>query len=188
MQTPKASKIGNRFKEFRESLGLSQLKFGEKLSVTGDLQRKIAFYENEAKNIPSEVQQRAARLFGLNLQWLATGEGPMILPVKEVPPDTIGGRGWIQLPEQRQAEAVRRAMEEIDRKGPTDAQVWAARQIAENALRGRDLYGRASPEQKEFLVDWIASQLALESSPDVLERGVRIVLDGFEAADRQQSQ
>jgi transcriptional regulator with XRE-family HTH domain len=65
----------DRLKIFRDSLGLSQKAFSEKYMCA---QVSISKYETGIATIPDELEIQLAR-DGLNLHWLATGEGGMLL-------------------------------------------------------------------------------------------------------------
>jgi transcriptional regulator with XRE-family HTH domain len=65
----------DRLKIFRESLNLSQKAFSEKYFAE---QRNISKYETGLSTIPDELELQLAK-DGLNLHWLATGEGDMLL-------------------------------------------------------------------------------------------------------------
>jgi transcriptional regulator with XRE-family HTH domain len=94
----RTSKIGSRLREFREKKGWTQAELGEKTAIG---QRKIAYYEGEAKNIPADLQQKLAAE-GLNLQWLATGEGEMLRPSSFA--DPIERPAWAEPGNTRVAE------------------------------------------------------------------------------------
>lgn len=69
-------------------------------------------YEKGWRKVGSECRTKLFKM-GLNLNWLDTGDErePMTLPAKEVPPGTVGGQSWSQTPQDRKADAVRRALE-----------------------------------------------------------------------------
>ena len=67
--------LGERMKLIRESTGLSQKGFGERLGIP---QTTYANYESNKSQVPDEIKQHLAR-FGINLHWLITGEGTMQL-------------------------------------------------------------------------------------------------------------
>lgn len=62
-----------RFKEFRESLGLSQSRLARHLGCS---QQKVFAIENGMQTINIEDLQKLAEL-GLDIHWLATGIGAM---------------------------------------------------------------------------------------------------------------
>ncbi len=62
-------------KLIRDSIGLSQKSFGERLSIP---QTTYANYESNKAKVPDEIKQQLA-VFGVNLHWLITGEGAMYL-------------------------------------------------------------------------------------------------------------
>jgi len=102
---------------------------------------------------------------------------------KEVPLGTIGGSTWSQLPEQRQADAIQRAIE--SGRGPTKRDRWLAKQVADNALRERKLFETATPGQHYLLVTHLANGIAAGATPEDLQRGMTEILDMIEAAFRR---
>lgn len=65
---------GERLRTFREYLGFSQKAFSEELNTA---QRNISKYETGMTSIPDDLEDQLAEK-GLNLHWLATGEGEML--------------------------------------------------------------------------------------------------------------
>lgn len=62
---------------------MTQKAFSEKLNTA---QRNISKYETGLTSIPDEIEELLAR-DGLNLHWLATGEGPMFIHSQDPAPD-----------------------------------------------------------------------------------------------------
>jgi SOS-response transcriptional repressor LexA/DNA-binding XRE family transcriptional regulator len=71
---------GKRLKAFREYLGYSQKVFAEKFNTA---QRNISKYETGLISIPDDLEEKLAAE-GMNLHWLATGVGKMILDEKSL--------------------------------------------------------------------------------------------------------
>lgn len=63
-----------RLKELRKSLGLTQAEFGEKIAMR---QTGIAWLESGDRKITDRVIATICAVFGVNEQWLRTGEGEM---------------------------------------------------------------------------------------------------------------
>lgn len=73
-------KTGDRIKEIRKTVGLSQKEFGERVGVTYS---SISLIEKGTNN-PSEQTIRAiCTQFNIRREWLETGEGPMNPPDAE---------------------------------------------------------------------------------------------------------
>ncbi|MEO2082925.1 MAG: S24 family peptidase [Desulfurobacteriaceae bacterium] len=72
-----SSTIGQRIKELRKKLGLSQEEFGKKLGVT---LRTIARYERGETNIPDRTLRQIEQTFNVNPEWLRHGKGEMFRP------------------------------------------------------------------------------------------------------------
>ncbi len=64
----------SKLKQFREYLNLSVVELADKVGLT---RQALYQYETDLRKIPPEVQVKLAHL-GLNLHWLATGEGLML--------------------------------------------------------------------------------------------------------------
>lgn len=67
----------NRIKELRKVLNLNQTEFGSKIGVK---QGSVAGYESGARIPIDAVITSICREFGVNEQWLRTGEGEMFHP------------------------------------------------------------------------------------------------------------
>ena len=75
--------IGDRFKQVRIKLDLTQLQFAQLLDLK---QNQISRYERNEANIPEEIKLKLYAK-GISLNWLYTGEGKMFIT-----PETIGER------------------------------------------------------------------------------------------------
>ena len=64
----------NRIKAVRETLKLSQRKFGEKLGVSRDVISNIEYGRVKPKAL---LLRHMCQLYGVNEHWLETGEGEM---------------------------------------------------------------------------------------------------------------
>ncbi len=64
--------VGNRLRQLRHKLGLTQSQMAQKLGVTLNTYQR---YELGDRNLTVEKLQLLRRLFGVNLNWLLTGEG-----------------------------------------------------------------------------------------------------------------
>jgi len=74
--------VGLRLKFIRENfLQMSQSKFGKLFGVK---QGAVSLWEKGERDIPSEVYETLASKFGVNINWLLTGEGePFVTPQGE---------------------------------------------------------------------------------------------------------
>lgn len=68
--------MNTRIKELRKQLGLTQSEFGEKVGLKGNT---ITNYENNIRTPSDAVIYSICREFGVNEQWLRSGEGDMFL-------------------------------------------------------------------------------------------------------------
>lgn len=68
--------LGNRIKQLRKTLGLTQQEFADKLKVS---RSNIATYEVGKNNPADAVNNLICREFNVSEQWLRTGEGEMFL-------------------------------------------------------------------------------------------------------------
>ena len=68
--------VSLRLKELRDSLKLSQKKMGDMLGIA---QTTYANYESGKANIPDELKTKLINSVGLNVNWLLTGNGEMIV-------------------------------------------------------------------------------------------------------------
>lgn len=70
-----------RLKELRKELGLTQNEFAVRLGLSSGT---IVTWETRGGNVPERQQERIARLFGVNPEWLKTGKGKMFVHGKPV--------------------------------------------------------------------------------------------------------
>lgn len=66
--------LGDRIKELRKNLGLTQQKFAERIGIK---QNTIAAAESNKRTLSRQALMSISREFGASLQWLETGEGEM---------------------------------------------------------------------------------------------------------------
>ncbi|ACO03934.1 MAG TPA: XRE family transcriptional regulator [Persephonella sp.] len=66
--------IGQRIKQLRKMLGLSQREFAEKI---GKSLRAVQNWEYEQRTPDESTLRLISQTFGVNLDWLKTGEGEM---------------------------------------------------------------------------------------------------------------
>lgn len=77
--TGKFAGFGERCTERRKSLGLSQVSVA---NMSGVLQPALSRIEaSERVGLTAESAVRIARALGCNVEWLVTGEGPMLRPL-----------------------------------------------------------------------------------------------------------
>lgn len=69
-------RIGSRLKQLREFMGDSQDTFAKKLGIS---LKAYWNYENDERSMPSEMLYNIIRLYGINTNWLLTGDGEMLL-------------------------------------------------------------------------------------------------------------
>lgn len=69
--------MGERIKELRKALGLTQQKFADGMGVK---QNTIAQYESGRNEPLDAVVTLICRTYGVNEKWLRTGEGEMFKP------------------------------------------------------------------------------------------------------------
>ncbi|MCI5924672.1 MAG: helix-turn-helix transcriptional regulator [Oscillospiraceae bacterium] len=70
--------MGERIKELRKFLGLTQQEFAAKI---GSNQNNITNYETGRRTPSSAAVNNMCKTFGVSEEWLRTGEGEMIVPV-----------------------------------------------------------------------------------------------------------
>ena len=66
--------LHERIKELRKHLGLTQAEFGDKISMR---QTGVAWLESGDRKITNRVITTICAVFGVNENWLRTGEGEM---------------------------------------------------------------------------------------------------------------
>lgn len=67
--------VGERIKEIRQKLNLSQTEFSSKLGIK---QHTLSYYET-GRNFPSDSSLETISKMGINLDWLLAGRGSMYL-------------------------------------------------------------------------------------------------------------
>ena len=70
--------MGNRLKELRKILNLSQKDFGAKLKLSPDM---ISLLEREKRKFTERVICDICREFNVNRKWLETGKGDIFIDV-----------------------------------------------------------------------------------------------------------
>jgi phage repressor protein C with HTH and peptisase S24 domain len=78
--------IGERLRIVRDEYGMNQNDFAERLGVK---QNALSQYENGQRKVPPEIQQILASVFGINLNWLLTGDGERVLAPGAAPGQII---------------------------------------------------------------------------------------------------
>lgn len=79
----------NRIRTLRNYLGLNQEEFGEKLGVS----RSVIVNAELGRATPNELFVRhMSDIYGVNLKWLETGEGEMLLESKSTLVDELATR------------------------------------------------------------------------------------------------
>lgn len=164
-----------RLRIFRESLGLE---IGDMASELGLEYQAYYQYEKGKRKIPQEVLQSLA-LKGLNLNWLATGEGEM----KRTP-------SFQELFEATEPETAKDrhpgyTFTQTPIRGPTEKDLWLAQEVVENALRGRDLFDHVTEEERRYFAGNFARGLANGESLESLRNGLKVALDIVEKAYRK---
>ena len=66
--------MGERFKEVRETLGLEQSEYSERLGIKPD---DVVDIENGKSELTEPILFSVCREFNINVQWLRTGHGEM---------------------------------------------------------------------------------------------------------------
>ncbi|TKI60484.1 helix-turn-helix domain-containing protein [Lysinibacillus varians] len=72
--------IGSRLKLLRDTLDLSMASFGEKIKMTSS---NISKMEKDLRVVTDRTIALISNEFGVNEQWLRTGEGDMFIAVTE---------------------------------------------------------------------------------------------------------
>lgn len=72
--------IGNRLKQLRKELGLTQEAFASRI---GSVQNTITGYENDRRNPSAPVISLICREFNVNEEWLREGKGEMFVETSE---------------------------------------------------------------------------------------------------------
>ncbi|MFA7542763.1 MAG: S24 family peptidase [Candidatus Cloacimonadaceae bacterium] len=79
--------ISVRIKELRKSLKLSQVKLADKIGVSS---ASISYYESGGRSPDSAFLSKLCSVFGVNLNWLLTGSGPMFQELELIDPGFLG--------------------------------------------------------------------------------------------------
>lgn len=102
--------LGERIKEVRKTVGLTQLEFGERIGIKGNT---VTNYEADRRE-PQEVTLKAiCDKFGINYEWLKYGKGEMI---SEVDDDVLTLINKILSAEDETARQVFRAFANFDER------------------------------------------------------------------------
>ena len=102
--------LGERIKEVRKTVGLTQVEFGEKIGIKGNT---VTSYETNVR-VPQEVTLKAiCDKFGMNYEWLKYCEGEMI---SEVDDDVLTLINKILSAEDETAKQVFRAFANFDER------------------------------------------------------------------------
>jgi len=75
----KAEKIMTRIRLFRESIGVNQTTFANEIGIP----RTTLINYEKGVSIPVDLLLKLKKKYGLNIDWLLTGEGEMFLPGKD---------------------------------------------------------------------------------------------------------
>lgn len=147
---------------------MTQKAFSEKLNTA---QRNISKYETGLTSIPDEIEELLAR-DGLNLHWLATGEGPMFIhsqdPAPDVKNDTVS-----YLDEAGKGETV----SHLDEAGKWDAVSHLGDQVRNETVSHFD----AIPDHGGDLAEEFQPAAVLKSGTRLMGR--RKIEVAMEAAD-----
>jgi transcriptional regulator with XRE-family HTH domain len=79
--------LGIRLKKIREEKGLNQRKFANEIGIS---QGMLSGIENGTEKFSERTQKIVCLRFGIEENWLRTGQGPMFIPPKP-PPEAIQG-------------------------------------------------------------------------------------------------
>lgn len=69
--------MNKRIKQIRRELGLTQAEFAERIGLK---QNSIALIESEKRNISDQAVLSICREYGVNEEWLRTGDGDKFIP------------------------------------------------------------------------------------------------------------
>ena len=81
MQYDKDMAIGKRIKHLRKILKVSQVEFAKKIHISNGY---IAELENEHRRVNERIIHLVSLTFGVNEQWLKSGEGDILIKTPEV--------------------------------------------------------------------------------------------------------
>ena len=96
----------NRFKEVRETLGLTQKQLAERLGVTDTY---ISLVENGKTPIGKQTKSLFCNVLKVNEDWLETGNGDMFAPEPVSPLETLNEINLL-------VELARRSVDKLDEK------------------------------------------------------------------------
>jgi len=103
-----------RIKELRETLGLSQREFAEKL---GKARRTIQHWESGNITPPENVLRLIEQTFSVNPEWLRHGKGEMFLSKQqEIDPEDLTEEDVIRLMAQKLVDKVERKLRKRGKK------------------------------------------------------------------------
>ncbi len=77
---------GERVKKVRKELGLTLVKFGEKIGMKNN---SISQIENEKNSLTDQVAKSICNAFNVNYFWLINGEGEMFTAIPETIIDEV---------------------------------------------------------------------------------------------------
>lgn len=77
---------GERVKKIRKELGLTLVKFGEKIGMKNN---SISQIENGKNSLTDQVAKSICNTFGVNYFWLINGEGEMFTAIPETIIDEV---------------------------------------------------------------------------------------------------
>lgn len=86
MNSINANEIGERLREIRKALSMSQSDFGFKLGVSNTAISKL---EKNERNLTEQMAKSICREFKVDHRWLTTGKGEMFLDIPETLLDQI---------------------------------------------------------------------------------------------------
>ncbi len=75
------SEYGERIRQIREALGLSQSEFAERLGIHKQMVSDVE--RGKQKRFNSQIEKSLADIFGVNLSWLLNGSGEMFVQENE---------------------------------------------------------------------------------------------------------
>jgi len=122
--------IGDRIRELRQALGLSQTEFAERLGKT---RRTIQHWESGNITPPDNVLRLIEQTFSVNPEWLRHGKGEMFRPkneafgadpleiVAERIVDRIIKKRGIKISEEKRRKVVKKLAELIEQVGEKEA-------------------------------------------------------------------
>ena len=70
--------MNERLKELRTTLGITLEEFGKRIGIT---RSAVGHLEKGSRNLTEQTLKSICREFGVNEEWLRTGEGEMFVPL-----------------------------------------------------------------------------------------------------------